>query len=212
MFALLLLLSCAGDRRIGVPITVLLVNRAFVPPEKGGFWRKWREWRICILTNKTRALLLEPRATTKMTKTAGVPRARAWFTKSTVSWTPTEECSNSLGSFRTAIFFFCVCPVFRSCETDPVQTKDLQEARSKFAVWGQLVSKGDMPKSGLLLAMISPCLNFEAPFRVEQMSLNHSALFGDGLTTGPNFIHAHPPPHPWNYPSRGGGCIKRGGV
>ena len=73
---------------IRVPKTVLLVNRAFVPPEKGGFWRKWRKWRICILTSKTRALLLEPRETTKMTKMAGVPRARAWFTKSTVSWTP----------------------------------------------------------------------------------------------------------------------------
>ena len=35
------------------------------------------------------ALLLEPRETTRMTKMAGVPRARAWFTKSTVSWTPT---------------------------------------------------------------------------------------------------------------------------
>ena len=30
----------------------------------------------------------EPRETTKMTKMAGVPRARAWFTQSTVSWTP----------------------------------------------------------------------------------------------------------------------------
>ena len=27
--------------------------------------------------------------------------------------------------------------------------------------------------------------------------------------TGPNFIHPHPP-HPWKYPSRGGGCIKGG--
>ena len=39
--------------KFGVPKTVLLVNRAFVPPEKGGFWRKWRRWRICILTNKS---------------------------------------------------------------------------------------------------------------------------------------------------------------
>ena len=80
----------------GVPKMVLLVNRAFVPPEKGGFWRKWRKWRICILTSKTRALLLEPRETTKMTKMAGVPRARAWFTKSTVSWTLNIFCKNPL--------------------------------------------------------------------------------------------------------------------
>ena len=71
---------------------MLLVNRAFVPPEKKGFfWRKWRKWRICILTSKTRVLLLEARETTKMTKMAGVPRARAWFTKSTVSWTPIKS-------------------------------------------------------------------------------------------------------------------------
>ena len=87
--------KCQMNPNIGVPKTVLLVNRAFVPPEKGGFWRKWRKWRIRILTNKTRALLLEPRETTKMTKMAGVPRARAWFTKSTVSWTPKIPHSRS---------------------------------------------------------------------------------------------------------------------
>ena len=73
---------------VGVQETVLLVNRAIVPPKRGGFWRKRRKWRICILTSKTRALLLKPREPTKMTKMAGVPRAKAWFTKSTVSWTP----------------------------------------------------------------------------------------------------------------------------
>ena len=37
-------------------------------------------------------------------------------------------------------------------------------------------------------------------------------LLGVGVvfSTGPNFIHAHPP-HPWKDPPRGGGCIKRGG-
>ena len=33
----------------GVQETVLLVNRAFVPPKGGGFWRKRRKWRICVL-------------------------------------------------------------------------------------------------------------------------------------------------------------------
>ena len=69
---------------VGVQETVLLVNRVFVPPKRGGFWRKRRKWRICVLASKTRALLLRPRETTKMTKMAGVPQAKAWFTKSTV--------------------------------------------------------------------------------------------------------------------------------
>ena len=69
---------------VGVQETVLLVNRAFVPPKKMGFWRKRRKWRICVLTSKTRALLLKPREATKLTKMAGVPQAKAWFTKGTV--------------------------------------------------------------------------------------------------------------------------------
>ena len=35
-------------------------------------------------------------------------------------------------------------------------------------------------------------------------------LYPSRTFTGPNFIHPHPP-HPWKYPSRGGGCIKGGG-
>ena len=45
--------------KFGVQETVLLVNRAFVPPKRGGFWRKRRKWRISALTSKTRALLLK---------------------------------------------------------------------------------------------------------------------------------------------------------
>ena len=33
-----------------------------------------------------------------MTKMAGVPRARAWFTKSTVSWTPKFEIAEHHGN------------------------------------------------------------------------------------------------------------------
>ena len=43
--------------------------------QKEGVWRKRQKCRICILTSKTRALLLKSRETTKMMKMAGVPRA-----------------------------------------------------------------------------------------------------------------------------------------
>ena len=66
------------------PKTAPLLNRAFVPPKRGGFRRKRRKWRICTLTSKTRSLLLRPGETTKMTTMAGVTRAKAWITKCTV--------------------------------------------------------------------------------------------------------------------------------
>ena len=65
----------------GVPKTVPLVNHAFVPCQNEGFWRKWRRWRIYVLASKTRALLLRPVQTMKVTKMAGVTQPRAWFTK-----------------------------------------------------------------------------------------------------------------------------------
>ena len=79
-----------GDMVYRGPENGALGKPSFCPARKRVFFfnENGKKCRICILTSKTRALLLEPHETTKMTKMAGVPRARAWFTKSTVSWTP----------------------------------------------------------------------------------------------------------------------------
>ena len=61
----------------------------FWGPDNGAFGKP------CFCPARKRGFLtkmLESRETTKMTKMAGVPRTRAWFTKSTVSWTPIFYC------------------------------------------------------------------------------------------------------------------------
>ena len=79
------------DQYVGVaqPRCVFLVNRVFVPCQKGAIFTK-----TARMTNlhsnplKTRVWLLRPPKTTKMTKMAGVTREKAWFRKGQVCSSP----------------------------------------------------------------------------------------------------------------------------
>ena len=65
-------------------------NSPFLSPaKKGPFWRKRRKWRICILPTETRASLLKPPKTTKMTKIAVSLRQRHGLEKAgfALPWT-----------------------------------------------------------------------------------------------------------------------------
>ena len=60
-----------------------LVNRVFVPcPKRGRFDENGDNNESACYPLKTRASLLRPLKTTKMTKMAGVTQAKAWFSKS----------------------------------------------------------------------------------------------------------------------------------
>ena len=64
---------------IGVAQTVFLVNRVFVPCQKGAVLTKTaKSDEVAFYPLKTRASLLRPPKTTKMTKMAGVTQEKAW--------------------------------------------------------------------------------------------------------------------------------------
>ena len=61
---------------------MFLVNRVIVPCQKGPFDGNGENDEIAFYPVKTRASLLRPPKTTRMTKMAGVTQATAWFRKS----------------------------------------------------------------------------------------------------------------------------------
>ena len=64
---------------------MFLVNRFFCPlPKRGRFDENGENDEFALYPLKTRASLLRPPKTTKMTKMAGVTQAKAWFRKSLV--------------------------------------------------------------------------------------------------------------------------------
>ena len=82
--------------KIGVAQTVFLVNRVFVPYQKGSFWRNGENDKFAFYPLKTRASLHRPLKTTKM---AGVTQAKTWFRKSRACsslirgcWETPERC------------------------------------------------------------------------------------------------------------------------
>ena len=69
---------------VGVAQTVFLVNRVFVPCQKGHFDENGENDEFAVYPLKTRVWLLRPPKTTKMTKMAGVTQEKAWFWKGRV--------------------------------------------------------------------------------------------------------------------------------
>ena len=69
---------------LGVTQTLCLVNRVFVPCQKGGRFDENAKIANLQSTHWKQGFLLRPPKTTNMTKMAGVTQAKAWFRKSRV--------------------------------------------------------------------------------------------------------------------------------
>ena len=78
-----------SSRKIPGKILQILYNKNplthFCRLARATFWRKQQKWQIYVLPTEKKALLLKPPEKTKMTKMAGVTRAKAWFRKSRVA-------------------------------------------------------------------------------------------------------------------------------
>ena len=74
-----------NEPELGVAQTVFLVNRVFVPCQKGPvFDEDGENDEFAFYPLKTMVSLLRPSPTTKMTKMAGVTQEKAWFRESRV--------------------------------------------------------------------------------------------------------------------------------
>ena len=109
-----------------------------------------------------------------------------------IVWICFALCGSSLCFFLSFLNFGCFCFVLPLQGTFPKQNWTWQNhKKQKCTETPQILQLG--------ANVLTDCV--PAFWGVGWKKANYGAKF-----------YTPPPPHPWKYPSRGGGCIKRGGV